>query len=307
MRGGLERLLRWYPKAWRDRYGEEFLALLDDELAGAAPTASFRARVALSGLRERGHASGVVGAAPPDARRRGGSLLVLIAWAGMTVGGVGLAKSSEHFAEALPGASRAGAQLAYDVAVAAGAVGTLLVGVGALLVAPSFARVVRRGGWPRIRPTLSRALVASAALALATRGLGGWAHHLSTLQRNGGDALYGVAFLALAALAVVTIALWTSVAVTSVAAMDLSPTLVRLESRLAGAVAAAAVLLTASTLAWWVEVGRHAPWFFQGAARATAATPWSAPMALSATIMTLSLVLATWGVSRIASARRVAR
>jgi hypothetical protein len=30
----LARLLRWYPRAWRERYGEEFLALVEDTLGG---------------------------------------------------------------------------------------------------------------------------------------------------------------------------------------------------------------------------------------------------------------------------------
>ena len=304
MTSRLERLLRWYPRAWRERYGEEFLALLDDELAGARAPLTFRVKVALSGLREHGYASGVVGAsASVEARRRGGSLLVLVAWAGMVVGGAALAKSAEHFATAMPVSSRAGAQLAYDVVVAAGVVGTLLVGLGALLAVPTVVRMLRRGGWSRVRPAVSRALAASALGALAMTGLGLWAHRLSALQRNGGDALYGVAFLAVAALAVLTIALWTSAAVTTVGAMDISPTLLRAESALAGAVSAAAALLTVSALAWWIEVARYAPWFFQGAAPGTAATPWSTPMALTMAVMLASLAVAVGGVIRIASGR----
>jgi hypothetical protein len=303
----LERLLRWYPRAWRERYGEEFLALLDDELHGAASRPSFRAKVALSGLRERAHASGIVGAsASAEARRRGGSLLVLVAWAGMIVGGAGLAKSAEHFSNAMPASLRAGAQLAYDVAVGAGVTGMLLVGFGALVAAPAFVRFVVSGGGPRIRRPVSRALVASAATAVAMAGLGAWAHHLTVLQRNGGDASYIGAFLAVVALIVVTIGLWTAAMVATVSAMEMSAKVLRFESTLAGAVSAAAVLLTAGTVAWWLEVGRHAPWFFRGGP-GTAVSPWSMPMELNTTVMVLSLVLAAWGVSRIASARRLVR
>ena len=28
------KLLRWYPRAWRERYGEEFLAMIEDSLDG---------------------------------------------------------------------------------------------------------------------------------------------------------------------------------------------------------------------------------------------------------------------------------
>ena len=299
----LERVLRWYPQAWRERYGEEFLALLEDELAGAAPRPLFLARIALSGLRERAHASGIVGAASADVRRRSGSLLVLVAWAGMLVGAAGLSKSAEHFASALPVASRTGAQVAYDAVVAAGVGGTLLVCLGALFAAPSFARFLHRGGWISIRRPVKRALLSSAASAFATLGLGVWAHHLTTFQRNGGDAHYGAAFAALAVLATLTIALWTAAIVGAVAAMSISPALVRAESWLAGAVAVAGALVTSSALAWWVEMGRHAPWFFQGASDPVSA--WPVPMTLSMAIMVVSSVLAVGGVIRIASARLV--
>ena len=47
-------LLRWYPKAWRERYGEEFLALVEDTLGGRRPGWRLRLGVVLAGLRERG-------------------------------------------------------------------------------------------------------------------------------------------------------------------------------------------------------------------------------------------------------------
>jgi hypothetical protein len=33
----LDGLLRWYPRAWRERYGEEFLAVVEDTLDGSRP------------------------------------------------------------------------------------------------------------------------------------------------------------------------------------------------------------------------------------------------------------------------------
>lgn len=30
-------LLRWYPRAWRERYGEEMLALIQDDLEEGRP------------------------------------------------------------------------------------------------------------------------------------------------------------------------------------------------------------------------------------------------------------------------------
>jgi hypothetical protein len=31
------KLLRWYPRTWRERYGEEFLAMVEDSLDGRRP------------------------------------------------------------------------------------------------------------------------------------------------------------------------------------------------------------------------------------------------------------------------------
>jgi hypothetical protein len=49
------RLLRWYPRAWRERYGEEFLAVVEDSLDGRPPGWRLRLAVAGYGLRERGY------------------------------------------------------------------------------------------------------------------------------------------------------------------------------------------------------------------------------------------------------------
>jgi hypothetical protein len=57
----LGRLLRWYPRAWRERYGAEFLALVEDTLDGDRPGWRLLLAVAWSGLRERGHATRLAG------------------------------------------------------------------------------------------------------------------------------------------------------------------------------------------------------------------------------------------------------
>ena len=53
---GLAKLLRWYPRAWRERYGEEFLAMVEDGLDGERVTWRLTVSVARAGLRERGRA-----------------------------------------------------------------------------------------------------------------------------------------------------------------------------------------------------------------------------------------------------------
>jgi hypothetical protein len=102
-RADLARLLSWYPEPWRRRYGDELAVLMEDQLDGRTPSARFRVSVALAGLRERGHQSGIVGrGSAPIERVRAGTLLVLCAWTGFAVAGASFSKLSEHFAAALP-------------------------------------------------------------------------------------------------------------------------------------------------------------------------------------------------------------
>jgi len=49
----LSRLLRWYPRAWRKRYADEFLAMVEDTLDGRPPGWRLHLGVAWAGLRER--------------------------------------------------------------------------------------------------------------------------------------------------------------------------------------------------------------------------------------------------------------
>jgi hypothetical protein len=73
-------LLRFYPRWWRERYGEELEALLSQ--SSSAKRISWRARadVARAGLDERLRDWGVGGGVPAYERARSGPLLVLVAW-----------------------------------------------------------------------------------------------------------------------------------------------------------------------------------------------------------------------------------
>ncbi len=87
------RLLSWYPASWRERYGDEFLALVHDEFGDVTPPLAYRAAVARAGLRERIHSTGLLGRHVDAATRlRSGSLLVLSTWTLFALGGDQLAK-----------------------------------------------------------------------------------------------------------------------------------------------------------------------------------------------------------------------
>ena len=90
--------------AWRDRYGDELVALMEDDLDGRRPTLRLRASMAAAGLRQRARSAGLAGdGAAPEVRVRAGALVVLASWAALVLGGAAFAKASEHYGDAAPG------------------------------------------------------------------------------------------------------------------------------------------------------------------------------------------------------------
>lgn len=302
-----ERLLRWYPTQWRARYGDELMALIEDQLGGRRAPLSLRVSLATSGLRERVHEAGIVGEAAPELRRRNGSLMVLVAWSAMVVAGAIVAKSSEHFAAAMAPASRAAAQHAYDVVVGAGATGTVLVLIGAVIALPSLGRLLSHGGWRHIRRVVAVTIAAWTVTSAATVAVSWWGHHLSAAARNGANPRYeGVAVL-VGLLVVASIATSCVAAVKVVTTLELSPRVLRIESILAGGVGASALAVTLGTFAWWFNVATHASWFLQGSPRGVASSAWSTHLALASLIMITSLAVASWGMTRVMTSGSTSR
>ncbi len=94
--------LRWYPRSWRARYGDELTALLDDEYGSCMPV-RIRLSLVSGGLRQRARQSGLTGDAVSATEGvRVGALVVLAAWTDFVIAGASFAKFSEHFDEALP-------------------------------------------------------------------------------------------------------------------------------------------------------------------------------------------------------------
>ena len=154
-----DELLRWYPAQWRDRYGDEMTALLEDTYATAGEV-PLRQRVGLawSGLAEReavGRIRRVV-AGEPDVRVRDGSLLVLCGWALFVVAVAVFGKVTDNrWSAETPPAGRWVANAGYSVVAVAAGVGCLVVLLAAVRVLPAFVRFLRAGGWRRIwRPVV---------------------------------------------------------------------------------------------------------------------------------------------------------
>lgn len=185
--------------------------------------------------------------------------------------------------------------------MAAGIVGTLLVAVGAMIAFSPLVRFLRAGGWSSVRRGFVRAIVATAVTALATFGVSAWAHHLNSHQRNGGDGWYAHTFLVYALMVVASIGLWTTLAVTTTAKINLSPRALRWESWLALGTGVSTMAVVAGATTWWVQMGRHAPWFLRGARAGFPGSPWSLQLVATATIMMMATLTAAWGVWRMTS------
>jgi len=293
-------LLRWYPPAWRERYGEEFLALIDDELGEGEPGVGLRLSLVGHGLVERLRGTQFARPSPSeDSARRGGSLLVLVAWAAFMVGGAGFSKAAEHFDAAVPPRAHILPQVSFDVVVIAAVLGGLLVVAGAAIAIPALLRLVWAGRWPELRGHVVRAGLVTAATVALTIPLSLWAHNLSDAQRNGASTGYGMAFLGWVVLGVASLALWTAVAVAVGRRVELSERALRVEGGLAIALALLMVVITAAAATWWGAMAVYAPSFLSGRSSGTAASAFDLPLVVAVGVMVVGLAVSGFGVRRL--------
>lgn len=290
-----ERLLRVYPPVWRERYGDDFTAYLEDAYPGTMPVRATLSVVA-GGLRERGRATLRGDASTPAAHRlRAGTLGVLVAWAAFVLAGASFAKLSEHVDSALAPGPRRLAGDAYSLVQIAAVVSGLAVVVAAALAAPALRRLLSSGGWRLVRRPLAGALLGTAVLALTTVALSGWAQHLTDGQRNGGDTGYSVAFVAWAVLVAVAVALWTGVGVSVGKRISASRSVLLAQGVLAAVVTTGMVVMTVSVAVWWLAAARSGG----------SAAPSGPQLIGTLTSMLVSVGWASVGVVRIARAAPV--
>ena len=247
-----DRLLRWYPPAWRARYGEELEELIAEATGGGRVPWRTRLDIARSGTRERLRASGLTGdGVPPDERSRAGSLLVLCAWMTFVVAGTTVQKLSEHWQDATPRSQQALPAAAFAALTGAAAIGSALVVLGIACAFPALLALVRAGGWRDIRGVILRALAVTAVAVVSTAALVAWAHRLSARARSGHDLAYALGFSAWSLVMLVLVVCWTIAAVSTARRLDLSARLLRLEARLAAGVCATMAVMTVATALWW--------------------------------------------------------
>ena len=251
-------LLRLYPADWRRRYGDELDALIVESSAGDVPW-RVRLDVAVAAVREHGQA--LFRSDGSEERVRAGLLAVLWGWMLVVVGGIAVAKTSEHWQTAVPLAHRHVPSGAFDAFQVAAVVGSIAVFLGAALCLPALARRIASQGLARIWRPAAFTGVLTLAFAGAATGLASWAHTLSAAQRNGHDSAYTAVFLATGLLAIACLAAWTFLASRLVRELELPSWLLRVEIWLASAAAAAMLTITAATILWWAELAGSAPHF----------------------------------------------
>jgi hypothetical protein len=249
-------LLRWYPRAWRERYGEEFLAMVEDSLDDRKPGWRLRLGVAWSGLRERGHQVVLSGLA----WKRNLSGWGMFVMAGCLLG-VSVDDAGRHPPAA--GAWQAAAAMAALAALAT-ATGAAIVAAGAVAW-PPFARFLRAGGWPLIRRRVTGAAAASAAAAGALIWLVILPRAMTDGQPSWSTA-YTVAFVLSTLLFAVATGLWTAAVRAARKHLDLAPRIRAAETLLGAVVFAGVMTMVPVEIVWFGVIRSSGFWLGNGLA-----------------------------------------
>jgi len=238
------RLLRWYPRAWRERYGEELLALIQDTLDEGRPTWRLRLGVVRGGLRERAHqARQAVGAV---IKRPSG----LDLWAKMLAAGTIVAILPQNLSESPPPARGWQAVAAFDALLAAVALTGAVVVASGLAALPALVRFLQAGGWPKIRRRVVWAAGATVVAGGALAGLVLAAGSRSPAQVNASYA-YLAGFLATGLAITAAIGLWAIAAAAMARHLTLDPRLRAVQLVLVAVTPAAVTVVLATLNLWW--------------------------------------------------------
>ena len=303
-----ETLLRWFPSSWRARYGDEFLALLEDTSKGDRIAFSTQLSVARAGLGERLRGAALLGnTGTAERRARRACLVVLCAWVAFVVAGANFAKVAEGYGQVVPHGARPLAIGSYAVVYAAALVGAIVVACGACALLPAFLRYLRAGGWASVRRPVLRALAATATAALCLGGLIALAHSLTPAERNGqlfansARWYYVVAFEATGLVVTLALALLAAAAVAVVDKLEISSTILRFEAVLSYVLAGAMCAITVATALWWTTIATRARWFLNGGRVGTDGSWLDPRLAVGLFLMLVGTCAAGYAVKRISS------
>lgn len=293
--------LWWYPRAWRVRYGGELVALMEQYDADERSSLAARADIARAGLGERLRIL-APGRLPPEEKAREGVLLVLYAWVVFVVGGVAVAKVSEHWQAVTPSSMQLVPARAFSVLYWTAGVASGMVIAGALIALPAVAGALRRGAWRDVRRPAVRSLLFSVLAISATVGLARWAHSLTPAERNGADAIYTAAFVGWFVLAVSCLFSWALTAAAIARRVTFSRFTLRLLTVVATAVGGAMAVMAVATGVWWASLARVAPWFFSGRPVGSSGSVIDPNMAVASALILTATILGLTGAVRSARA-----
>jgi hypothetical protein len=289
-------LLRCYPQAWRERYGEELEALLAEMRQDGVATHRAQLDLMRAGVAERLRSSGLVGGdVRPEDQVKAGALLVLCAWAMFVVAGVLTQRFSEHWRQFTPSSARALPTNAFGTLTIAALLGSSLVVVAGVCALPYVLDFLRRGGWPEVRRRALSAVVVSLMACAGGIGLVLYAHQLNVFQRNGHDPPYALAFVAVALMAVAALAAWTAAIVATVRRTALPAIVLKVEVAVAAAVSLLMLVMSAATGTWFLALAIRAPWALQEHAQARGGPALGGPLLAALVLMAIASALAAVG------------
>jgi len=251
------RLLRWYPRAWRERYGEELLALIQDTLDEGRPTWRMRLGVIWGGLRERGHQAGRAGRAAVK-RWAGRGSRPLIVTVGLMVISI-----PANLKTPVPPARAWQATAAFAALAGIVAFTGVCVLASALIDAPAFAAFLREGGWPKIRRRVAWATGATVAAGGALAWLILDLRSMSSAQLNRSLA-YLIGALVTTFAIVVALGLWASAAAAIAKQLKLTARAQAAQVLLAAATLTAALAIVPANLIWLAATQSSLLWLVLG-------------------------------------------
>jgi hypothetical protein len=239
-----ERLLRWYPRSWRERYGEELLALIQDTVDEGRPAWRLRLSVAWGGLRERDRRAAHAASAGLQ-RLASPNTWVMMVWAGLIVATV-----PQCFARSSAPSRVWQTTAARDALLVTVALTGALVLAGVLAALPALVRLLRTGGWPAIRRRAWLAAVATAVSGGALAGLTLAMGSHSPVQLA--DSLpYAVAVVAAGLAIAAAMGLWAATATAAAKHLALTPRVRAAQLVLGAGITIAVPAMVGTAGLWW--------------------------------------------------------
>lgn len=294
MRKGMTRwLVRFYPRGWRERYEEEFLAMLEQRPASVWDLFN----VALGVLDARLRPQVVTERSIMVERMRRSVLAVLWAWVGLVVAGVGFQKMTEY--EDFARAARENALVggAFDAVVIGAVVALAAIFVGGVPIAFAAARGALTEGRRDVAlllcvPVLSLAVFVGYTLVIV-RGID------PALERIApGEAMKVPLLLSLALVFVLAAVASAGAVSAAVRRSEIGALPIRFAVYPAAAASAAMVVVLVGTAVWGLALRAQAPALFagdEGIASASTSGTWMVIVAVMAVSTGVAVVAAVRG------------